>query len=244
MARLPRFRLPGYPQHLIQRGQGGQPILEEEADYWALWEYLAVSAERFGCQIHSYTLMPDHFHLLLTPTDGDGISRMMQHVGRYYVQYIRGRIGHAGNLWEGRYRATLLDPEAFLLPTSRYIELNAVRAGLVDAPGHYDWSRFGANAPGIEDPLIQPHPVYQALGEHPKARHQGYLATFESALDDALLKQLRESTNKAWVLGDDAFCCSIEDKLNRRARPRPRGGDHRSAAYRKRVDGAQGACRD
>jgi putative transposase len=233
MARLPRFVLPGHPQHVLQRGNNRQQILFDEQDFWFMWEKIAAAADKFHCRIHAYTLMSNHFHLLLTPDQEDGIGKLMQYVGRYYVQYFNARYDRTGTLWEGRYRATLLDPERFLLPVSRYVELNAVRLGLVDSPADYAWSSYGANALGTDDPLVTPHPVYEKLGRGEKSRRNAYVRGFDTPFDDALLSRIREATNKAWVLGDSAFCAQIESQLNRRTSPRPRGGDRRSEAYRR-----------
>jgi len=233
MARLPRFVLPGFPQHVIQRGNNRQTILRDEEDYWFLWARLCDAADKFHCDIHAYVLMPDHFHLLLTPWQEDGIGKLMQYTGRYFVQHVNGRYHRQGTLWEGRYRATLLDPDDLLLPVSRYIETNAVRAELVSAAEEYDWSSYAANALGHDDELTSPHQVYRALAESPARRQQAYRAQFEYPLSRQVIERIRAATNKAWVLGDEHFCQAIEDKLNRRARPRPRGGDRRSAAYRR-----------
>ena len=174
MARLPRFVLPGYPQHVIQRGNNRQQILFEEQDYWFLWEKIGAAADKFQCQVHAYVLMPNHFHLLLTPLSEDGIGKLMQYVGRYYVQFFNGRYDRTGTLWEGRYRGTLVDPAHFLLPVSRYVESNPVRHGLVKEPGDYAWSSYGANALGNDDPLVKPHPAYEKLGRSHKARQTAY----------------------------------------------------------------------
>lgn len=233
MARLPRFVLPGFPQHVIQRGNNCQQILFAEDDYWFLWEKIATAAAKFQCQIHAYVLMPNHFHLLLTPLQEDGIGKLMQYVGRYYVQYFNGRYERTGTLWEGRYRATLIQPGDWLIPVSRYVEQNPVRAGLVDAPGSYGWSSYGANAQGADDQLVTPHAVYERLGRSRKARLGAYAKGFDTPLDEAILAEIRDATNKAWVLGDSGFCDGIEGQLNRRTSPRPRGGDRRSEAYRR-----------
>lgn len=233
MARLPRFILPGYPQHVIQRGNNRQAILQDEDDYWFLWSKLKDAAAKFGCDIHAYALMPTHFHLVLTPWQDDGIGKLMQYTGRYYVQHVNARYERTGTLWDGRYRATLLDPDEYLLPVSRYVETNAVRAGVVAAPGDYEWSSYGANALGNDDELVRPHAAYRALGRSAKARQDAYRDGFSTPLDDATLKLIRDATNKAWVLGNDDFCAGVEAKLNRRAVPRPRGGDRRSEAYRR-----------
>ncbi len=233
MARLPRFVLPGFPQHVIQRGNNRQQILFEEEDYWFLWEKIGAAADKFDCCIHAYVLMPNHFHLLLTPLGEEGIGKLMQYVGRYYVQYFNGRYERTGTLWEGRYRATLIDPATYLLPVSRYIEQNPVRAGLVTEPAQYAWSSLAANTVGTDDRLVTPHAVYERLGRSQKSRQSAYAKGFETPIDENLLTQIRDATNKAWVLGDPAFCREVEERLNRRTSPRPRGGDRRSAAYRR-----------
>jgi putative transposase len=233
MARLPRFVLPGFPQHVIQRGHHQQQILRDEEDYWFLWGRLCDAAEKFQCDVHAYVLMPDHFHLLLTPWQEDSIGKLMQYTGRYFVQHVNDRYQRQGSLWQGRYRATLVDPDALLLAVSRYIETNAVRAKLVDTAEDYDWSSYAANALGADDALTHPHQAYRALGESRAQRQQAYRALFEYPLDAAMIERIRNATHKAWVLGDEAFCRTIEYKLNRPARPRSRGGDRRSAAYRR-----------
>lgn len=233
MARLPRFVLPGYPQHLIQRGKEHHAILRDEADYWYFWESLIKASDKFGCDIHAYVLMPTHFHLLLTPRGADSVGKLMQSVGRYYVRYFNDRYQTEGALWGGRYRATLLDPDAYLLPCAHYVELNPVRAGLVSGPGEYDWSSYGSNALGTEDPLVTPHPRYLRLGRSKKARQNAYRALFDDTpLDPAQIQRIRDATNKSWLLGSQDFARDIESLVNRRASPRQRGGDRRSQAFR------------
>jgi putative transposase len=218
---------------VIQRGNNGLTILHDEDDFWVLWSTLRDAAERFQCAIHAYVLMPTHFHLLLTPESGEGIGKLMQYTGRYYVQHANQRYGRTGTLWDGRYRATLVSPHQFLLPVCRYIELNPVRAGVVDSPSGYEWSSHAANALGAEDELVRPHAVYLALGDNDSARRAAYADAFSTPMEPAFVQRLRDATNKAWVLGDDAFCREVESKLNRRTRPQPRGGDRRSAAFRR-----------
>ncbi|WP_246237508.1 transposase [Caldichromatium japonicum] len=244
MARLPRFILPGYPQHVIQRGNNRQQILFDEEDYWFIWERLVAGAERFQCAVHAYVLMPNHFHLLLTPQSEAGIGKLMQYVGRYYVHYFNTKYGRSGTLWEGRYRATLVDPQGYLLAVAHYIESNPVRAGLVAHAGEYDWSSYGINAKGADDPLVTAHREYERLGRSLKARRELYTSQSEQPLAPELICAIRERTNKSWVLGSSSFCQQIERLLNRRALPRPRGGDRRSAAYRRGLGAQSSSVRD
>jgi len=129
MARLPRLTVPGYPHHIIQRGNNRQAIFASVADFQTLLSLLDENAQKFGVAVHAYVLMDNHFHLLVTPTTADGLPKMMQAVGRRYVRCFNDRQGRTGTLWEGRYRSTVIDTERYLLACMAYIDLNPVRAG-------------------------------------------------------------------------------------------------------------------
>src|SRR5688500_9134350 len=107
MARLPRLVIPHLPHHIIQQGNGGQLICRDDDDYRAFLRWLREGAKQFKVAIHAYVLLPDHLHLLATPTDETGLSRMMQWIGRHYVPYFNLKHGRAGTLWQGRYKATV-----------------------------------------------------------------------------------------------------------------------------------------
>jgi putative transposase len=110
MARLPRFILPGYPQHVIQRGNNRAAHPARRRRLLVSLGQLRDAAQKFQCDVHAYVLMPNHFHLMLTPWQNEGIGKLMQYTGRYYVQHVNTRYGRTGTLWDGRYRATLFDP--------------------------------------------------------------------------------------------------------------------------------------
>jgi putative transposase len=166
--------------------------------------------------------MTNHFHLLVTPNAIGGISRMMQTLGRY-VRYFNLRHGRTGTLWEGRYRATLIETERYLFTCYRYIEQNPVRAGLVRDPAEYRWSSYAANAFGTLDPIVMPHDSYLALGQDPDARRRAYRALFDVGVDSTTLSEIRHATNHEWALGSDAFRAEVGAGLDRRAAPLPRG---------------------
>lgn len=153
-------------------------------------------------------------------------------VGRYYVQYFNFAYKRSGTLWEGRYKASLVDSEAFALTCYRYIELNPVRANMVSHPAEYPWSSYRANALGIPDLLLTPHPLYLALGTTEEARQSAYRALFEAHMDQKTMDEVRTAANKAWVLGSKHFKTKIATQLNRRAAPLAKGGDRKSAQYR------------
>jgi putative transposase len=163
----------------------------------------------------------------------DGISKMIQMQGRYYVQYFNYTYRRSGTLWEGRYKASLIDSEAYALTCYRYIELNPVRANMVENPAEYPWSSYRGNALGINDKLLTPHPLFLALGGSDDERQAAYRALFEGHFDEQTLDELRSSINKAWVLGSDRFKSMVEAQLNRRASPLPKGGDRKSEKFGK-----------
>ncbi len=236
MPRLPRFELAGQAQHVIQRGNNREPVFAHEDDYAVYLNALGDACARFGCALHAYVLMTNHVHLLMTPDGDSGLGRVMQSVGRRYVGYFNATYGRTGTLWEGRYRATLIDSERYLLACMRYIELNPVRAGMVRRSRDYPYSSHGGNALGKGDPLITPHDLYLLLGKTPEVRCQDYRALFRSKLGEETLQEIREATNKAWVLGDNRFRDRIERLTKRRSAPKLRGGDRKSKAFRERQE--------
>lgn len=139
------------------------------------------------------------------------------------MQYFNFSCGRTGTLWESRYRATVVDAEAYLMACSRYIELNPVRAGMVKAPGEYRWSSHRHNALGQVDALIAEHKLYRRLGRNAEQRQTHYRQLFRAALSEAALTSIREATNKGWALGNDRFRMQVEAMTERRAAPLPRG---------------------
>ncbi|MBL3619678.1 MAG: transposase [gamma proteobacterium endosymbiont of Lamellibrachia anaximandri] len=196
MARLPHFVLPGHPQHVIQRGNNREPIFCRAADYQFYLEKLEAVCQKYHCDLHAYVLMTNHTHLLITPQREEGIGKVMQGLGRYYVQYFNYTYKRTGTLWDGRYKATLLDSERYLLACMRYIELNPVRAGMVNHPSEYPWSSYHHNATGLQNGLIQQHSVYRRIGNAAKDRQAGCRALFKRHISGSALAELREATNK------------------------------------------------
>ena len=228
MPRHPRAFVPGVPVHLIQRGNNRQVCFYSERDYIVYLDKLRDASLDCGVAIHSYVLMTNHVHLLCTPSSADGISKMMQGLGRYYVRFINSSYNRSGTLWEGRFKASLVHSERYLLAVSRYIELNPVRANMVAHPAEYPWSSFCKNGAGWPIRLITPHPVYHRLGRTDNERQRAYRELFESEIPSLTLEQIREAANKSWVLGDGRFKQKIETQLGRALPPFPRGGDRRS----------------
>lgn len=216
MARKPRHYLPGVPCHVVQRGNNRQARFYSEQDYRSYLGFLKEAADRYGCRIHAYVLMTNHVHLLVTPDDREGISRMMQSVGRRYVQLINYQYRRTGTLWEGRHKASLIDSEQYLLSCYRYIELNPVRAGMVESPADYPWSSYRAHAMGEENLIIKDHELYICLGGEPLSRQYAYRELFRQRMDGELVHKIRQAMEYGMPLGNERFKTQIERALGRK----------------------------
>ncbi len=216
MARLPRLSLPGYPQHIIQRGNNRQAIATSAADYQALLALIDDNARKFAVAIHAYVLMDNHFHLLATPETAEALPQMMQAIGRRYVRYFNDSQGRSGTLWEGRYRSTVIQPQAYLLACMAYMDLNPVRHGLVAQARDYPWSSHGHYAGLRVDRLVSPHPLFWTLGNTPFAREVAYAEMVHGGVAADSQLALTQSTLSGWALGDAAFVADLQAQTARR----------------------------
>ncbi|MGQ0708523.1 MAG: transposase [Rhodoferax sp.] len=228
MARLARLSLAGCVHHCIQRGHNGQPVFVDTQDRQAYLAALQEFSAAHGVAVHAYVLMDAHVHLLLTPSSTQGISRMLQAMGRRYVRYFNNRHGRSGGLWEGRFRCTVLQ-DCYLLPCMVHLDLHPVRAGLVARAPDYAWSSHGHYAGARQDRWIAPHPLYWALGNTPFAREAAYSALVEQGIGTALQRQLADAALRGWALGDEDFVRSLQSQTPRRL-ARARAGRPRTGS--------------
>ena len=219
MPRRARLRIAGAPLHIIQRGNNRGACFFADHDYGCYLRHLEELAARYACSIHAYILMTNHVHLLLTPGRPDGASLLMKYLGQRYVQYVNRVYDRSGTLWEGRFRSSIVQAETYLLRCQRYIELNPVRAGMVNTPGAYRWSSFSANALRHRSALVTPHPLFLVLGTHESSRRAAYLELFRSELEPGELEEIRTSANAGYALGNERFRKEMALALGRRAGP-------------------------
>ncbi len=223
MPRRPRAHLAGIPLHIVQRGHNRDACFFAEDDYHAYRDWLGEALKTSGCRLHAYVQMTNHVHLLLTPPAADAVSELVISLGRRYVQYINKTYRRSGTLWDSRYKSSLVQADAYLLLCQRYIELNPVRAAMVDDPAHYRWSSYRANGLGQTDPLLTPHEVYAGLDRDEAARLAAYRALFRSELDAEATGDIRLALNQGQPLGNSRFLDSIERALGQRREVKPRG---------------------
>jgi putative transposase len=216
MARLPRLTVPGYPHHVIQRGNNRQAIFSSTADYLMLLALLEEYAQKFSVALHAYVLMTNHFHLLATPTTDEGLPQMMQAVGRRYVRYFNDRQQRSGTLWEGRYRSTLIETDRYFLACMAYIDLNPVRAGLVATAKDYPWSSHAHYVGLRTDKMVTPHTLFWTLGNTPFAREAAYAELVAAGITLDQQEALTRSALSGWALGGASFMANLQKRTERR----------------------------
>lgn len=223
MARRRRIFAPGYPSHVIQRGNNGCTIFMDETDRFRYLEFLAHAADRNDCSIHCYVLMDNHVHMLVSPATEGALGRTMQSLGVRYVHYFNRRHQRTGTLWDGRYWANIVDTDRYLVACYRYIELNPVRASLVRAPADWRWSSHRHHALGEPDPVVSQHDYYVTLASSSAERCARYRALLQVRLLDEELEAIRKAAREGLVLGEDDFKQRLEARLGHRVRPQRRG---------------------
>ena len=223
MPRQPRFYYPGAVLHVVQRGNDRGRVFVGDHDRRFFVRCLIEASRTHGVAVHAYVLMTNHVHLLVSPGDEHAMPRTMQTLGRRYVSWFNHAHGRTGTLWEGRYKAALVDTDAYFFTCMQYVERNPVRAGMVEAPAEYRWSSYGANALGQDDALLTPHALYADLGADVTERCNAYRKSFEQAISADVLHAIRDATRFEWALGSDAFRHLVEARTGRRASRLPLG---------------------
>jgi len=223
MPRRPRVNLIGFPQHVVQRGHNRAASFFGDEDYHCYLHWLKDAALKYRCDIHAYALMTNHVHLLVSPGQADGITRLMQSLGRRYAQYLNRTYKRSGSVWEGRFKASVIDAEEYLLACYRYIELNPITAGMVNDPAEYRWTSYRWHGLGEANLLITDHPLYLALAPEATARREAYRSLFRAHLDDAALTDIRKALQRGQPLGNERFREQVDLALGRRLQPKRRG---------------------
>lgn len=223
MARLPRLVVRGHLHHVIARGHNDQPIALDEADFQTFLNCLRESAQQTGVAIHAYVLLPNRTQFLVTPSEAQSLGKMMQAIGRHYVPYFNARHGRSGSLWEGRFRATVLEADTYFIPCAQLIEQQPVQAALVAEPAGYLWSSHAHHAGIRREAWITDHPAYWALGNTPFEREAAYQQQAQTPVSSGLLSEIQTATLKSWPLGSENFRHSLGKLTSRRLEPASRG---------------------
>lgn len=223
MPRPLRLFLPGVATHLIQRGGNRGRCFRRESDYVVYLLHLRDLSRKLECAVHAYCLMTNHVHLLISPKTAEAGKAMMKHLGQRYAQYFNRTSGRTGPLWDGRYRSCVAESARYVIACYRYIELNPVRAGIVNHPARYRWSSYRANAEGHDDGFISPHAEFLGLGIDLEARRRAYTVLVGDALDPSLIERIRTATNGGYPLASETFKAEIAAAFGCKIAPSPPG---------------------
>jgi putative transposase len=223
MARLPRLVIPHQAHHITQSGIDGKVIFVDSDDYVTCLNWLQAAARQFSVVIHAYAILPDRLHLLATPSDALGLSKMMQWLGRYYVPYFNAKYQRRGLLWQGRFKATVLEAEIYFLPCCMLIEEMPVRLGLAQQPSQYQWSSCQHHLGLRNDAIVGDHAMYWGLGNTPFEREAVYRQMLDYGLTSQHFDAISTATNKAWLLGSEAYKSAMAKLTERRVEPVARG---------------------
>ncbi len=231
MPRHPRLFVPGIPVHIVQRGHDRQPVFVEDEDFRFYLANLVEAKTELSIRLLAYCLMTNHVHLVVVPGDRAGdVSTLMRVIAARQTRRLNKLENRRGTLWEGRYKASLIDSEAYLLACYRYVDLNPVRAGMVSAPGDYRWSSYRAHSALAPDADLDAHTVYLALGQSEAERGCAYRRFVARAVDDAELSLIREATQRNQLTGGSRFQRVIEERTGRRVSARGQGRPRKSRA--------------
>ena len=219
MPRTARLRIADVPLHVVQRGHDKCPCFITERGFELYLGLVAEWAPIARCDIHAYVLMPNHVHFLLTGQDEDACTAFMRAVNQRYSQWFNRTMQRIGTLWQGRFWSSPVDTSSYFFACQRYIELNPVRAGLVDGAQRYPWSSYRANAGAEASLVVTPHRMYTELGNDGDARRSAYREFFREELDVSQLQAIRNAIRSGLPLGSDAFIDQLERTTGRRLRP-------------------------
>jgi len=215
MARLPRIVIPGYPHHVTQRGNRRAQTFFKDEDYELYKSLLSEAARKADAEIWCYCLMPNHVHMIIVPSDEDGLRRTFADAHRRYTAYINARMQVTGHLWQGRFGSVVMDEE-HLAHAVRYVSMNPVRAGLVERAEGWRWSSVGSHLSGQDDELVKVSSVLERYGD---------FAAFLAQGDDVSVafKSLRQSETTGRPLGSEQWMDRVSAITGRELKARKRG---------------------
>jgi len=223
MARLPRLSIAGELHYIVQRGHNRQPVFVDDHDRQQFMQALRDASADHRLALHGYALLETEVQLLATPETAEGLSRAMQAVGRRYVAAFNRRHGRSGTIWEGRYRAAVIESERYFGMALQWLESAAVRTGLAPAPELWPWSSAAHHLGLRRDPLVTDHRLFWQLGNTPFDREAVYRRLLDAGLPAATTQALENAALKSWALGSPSFLARLAEQTTRPLMSRPRG---------------------
>ena len=235
MARLPRLVLPNQPLHIMHRGNNRQNIFEKDEDMARILNDITESLAKADCHLHSYVIMTNHLHLLLTPKNKHELVVFMQSMTNRYVRYFNASRKRTGTIWERRFKSCLIDSDSYLFRLYNYIEMNPVKAEMVKEIQEYPWSSYHHNALGEKDQLISEHPLYLELAATREERATRYKLMMDKMALGKENQKITDATLRGEALGNENYQHWVCKQTGRPATLTSHGGDRKSAKYQNQV---------
>lgn len=211
MARPLRIAFEGAFYHITARGNERKKIFLSHRDYEKFLSYLTESVQKYDVILHAFVLMPNHYHLLIE-TPKANLSSLMHHLNSSYTTYFNLKRRRAGHLFQGRYKALVIDVDSYLLELSRYIHLNPVRAGIAERPEGYPFSSYRAYIDPKHESLIFRDLLWSMLAQKGKDGPRNYRKFVETALTGGIDNPLEKAYGGV-VLGGKRFVEEVLDRL-------------------------------
>ena len=230
MARAKRLALAGELHHVLQRGHNRQTVFVDDTDCASYLAMLRDAATEYGVALHAYVLLATEVHLLVTPHESISVSRLMQSMGRRYVTAFNRRHDRSGTLWEGRFRASVIEGARVGIDAMLYVETLPVRLGQASGPGEWPWSSAGHHLGRRRDPVISEHPAYWALGNTPFERELAHAHKLQEGVGPALAERFERAVMQGRWVGSAPFAAAVAARAGLQVQSRPRGRPRRVVA--------------
>ena len=224
MPRKARILVPNYPHHIVQRGHNCNAVFLADEDYRFYLENLKEWKTNLGLKLYAWCLMTNHIHLIVEPgEDAGSISELMKRVAGRQAAYVNKREKRTGSLWEGRFKASPIQRDSYLLACCRYVEMNPVRANMVSGPRLYKWSSYCERVRLIGPDMLDYDLSYLGLAEDIETRIERYKAYMKQGVTDKELRLFRSAWSRNQLTGNDRFVDEIEQRVGYRVEHRGRG---------------------
>jgi putative transposase len=230
MARLRRLAVGGMPHLVVQRGHDGKPVFADDVDREAYLRALDEVLRAHRVVLFGYALLDAEVWLVVQPQAGEDLSRAMQALGRRFVAAVNRRHGRSGTLWDGRFRATVLDASTQLLDVLVHVEAKAADAGGGQGPGASPWSSAAHHLGAMRNPLVADHPLLWSLGNTPFEREIAWRRRLDAGLPPAQRQSIDDAARHGWALGPPSFLAALEQRAGRPVARRARGRPPRGRA--------------
>lgn len=232
MPRIARIAPKEYVYHVLTRGNNRQDVFKEKKDYEKYLEILEKYKEKYRFKLYHYVLMTNHIHLVIEPTEkGGGLAEIMKGINLSYAQSYKGKYKHIGHFWQDRYKSIIVSKDSYLLACGSYVELNPVRAKMVEDPKEYKWSSYNAYAYGKKDPLVDEHPIYRNISEEEKERRKKYREFVKQMLKEK--QAMKGEMDKRTIYGNAEFTGKIKEGYKVEEVIKPRGRPKKSGEEKK-----------